>query len=127
MDWRHNIFAAAKAENLLSNHWRDSNMKKMFLVIYTPGPAWIPGRSVFEQPLEPHGRYVQKRYREGKVRMAGPFTDSRGGASLLEVEGGAAEARAIADNDPAVLAGIFTAEIYPWHLVAWDSYSGKET
>lgn len=102
-------------------------MKKTFLVVYKPGPAWIPGRSVFEQRLEPHGRYVQQHYREGKVRMAGPFTDSRGGASLLEVEGGEAEARAIAENDPAVLAGIFTVEVYPWHLVAWDSYGSKES
>jgi len=97
-------------------------MKKTFLVLYRPGPAWIPGCSVFEQPLEAHGSYVQKLYRAGKVRFAGPFTDSSGGASLLELEGGETEARAIAENDPAVTAGIFTITIYPWHLVSWEQY-----
>lgn len=102
-------------------------MKKTFLILYSPGPAWIQGRSVFEQPLEPHGKYVQQHYREGKVRMAGPFLDSSGGASLLEVEGGEEEARSIAENDPSVIAGIFTVTIRPWHLISWDRYGEKKS
>jgi len=101
---------------------RDSIMKKTFLILYKPGPAWIPGRHIFDQPLKPHGEYIQKHYFEGKVRMAGPFLDSNGGASLLEVEGGEAEARSIAENDPAVKAGLFTFTVYPWHLVSWENY-----
>ncbi|OPY85027.1 MAG: hypothetical protein A4E72_02073 [Syntrophus sp. PtaU1.Bin208] len=101
-------------------------MKKTFLIIYEPGPAWIPGRPIFEQPLEPHGAYVQKHYFEGRVRMAGPFLDSSGGASLLEVEGGEAEARSIVENDPSVISGIFTFRLYPWHLISWEKY-GKNS
>ncbi len=101
-------------------------MKKTFLILYLPGPAWISGRPIFEQPLEAHGNYVRNYYREGKVRMAGPFLDSSGGASLLEVEGGEAEARSIAENDPAVKAGIFTFTLYPWHLISWEQY-GKQS
>jgi uncharacterized protein len=100
-------------------------MSKTFLILYTPGPAWIQGRPIFEQPLEPHGRYVQQHYFEGKVRMAGPFLDSSGGASLLEVEGGEAEARSIVENDPSVIAGIFTFRLYPWHLISWEEYGKK--
>jgi uncharacterized protein len=100
-------------------------MKKTFLILYSPGPAWIQGRSIFEQPLEPHGDYVHKHYLEGKVRLAGPFSDSSGGASLLEVEGGEAEARAIAENDPSVITGIFTVTVYPWHLISWEQYGKK--
>lgn len=102
-------------------------MKKTFLVLYQPGPAWIPGRSVFEQPLEAHGGYVKKLYQAGKVRYAGPFTDSSGGASLLELEGGEAEARTIAENDPAVLAGIFTVTVFPWHHVSWEQYGSSKS
>ena len=32
--------------------------KITFLIIYRPGPAWLPGKSVSEQPLKEHGRYM---------------------------------------------------------------------
>jgi len=102
-------------------------MKKTFLLFYQPGPYWIQGRSIFKQSLEAHGSYVQKLYREGKVRLAGPFSDSSGGASLLELEGGEVEARSIAEQDPAVLAGIFTVTVHPWHLVSWEQYGKKSS
>jgi len=121
-DGRQKRSTKVKICNKFQNAWRCKTMKKAFLVLYQPGPAWISGISVFEQPLEAHGSYVQKLYRAGKVRFAGPFTDSSGGASLLELEGGETEARAIAENDPAVTAGIFTITIYPWHLVSWEQY-----
>lgn len=102
-------------------------MKKTFLVLYRPGPSWIEGKSIYEQPLEAHGGYVQKLYREGKVRSGGPFSDSTGGATLLDLEGGEAEARDIAANDPAVVSGIFTAAIHPWHLIQWEHYGKKSS
>jgi len=38
------------------------------------------------------------------------------------VEGGEAEARSIVENDPSVIAGIFTFRLYPWHLISWEEY-----
>lgn len=101
-------------------------MNKLFLVLYSPGPAWIPGLSIFEQHLESHGNYVWKLHQEGKAKMGGPFLDSSGGATLLELEGGIEEARAIAEHDPCVISGIMTVAVHPWHTIKWEQYGQKQ-
>lgn len=32
--------------------------KETYLVIYRPGPAWLKGKSIFEEPLKEHGKYM---------------------------------------------------------------------
>jgi hypothetical protein len=39
--------------------------KTTFLVIYRPGPAWLVGKSVSEQPLKEHGKYMLSLYVKG--------------------------------------------------------------
>ena len=80
--------------------------KATYLVVYRPGPAWLTGKSVMEQPLKEHGKYMLSLYIKGSMRLAGPLTDNAGGAVLLEVSD-EAEAKAIVANDPAVKSGIF--------------------
>ena len=53
--------------------------------MYRPGPAWLTGKSVMEQPLKEHGKYMLSLYIKGSMRLAGPLTDNAGGAVLLEV------------------------------------------
>ena len=36
--------------------------KATYLVIYRPGPAWLVGKSVLEQPLKEHGKYMLSLY-----------------------------------------------------------------
>src|SRR5207253_11234352 len=60
--------------------------KTTFLIIYRPGPAWLPGKSVSEQPLKEHGRYMLGLYVKGSMNLAGPLTDNAG-AVVLEVAG----------------------------------------
>jgi|SRR5437868_749844 len=50
--------------------------KITFLIIYRPGPAWLPGKSVSEQPLKEHGRYMLGLYVKGSMKLAGPLTDN---------------------------------------------------
>ena len=59
--------------------------KATYLVVYRPGPAWLTGKSVMEQPLKEHGKYMLSLYIKGSMRLAGPLTDNAGGAVLLEV------------------------------------------
>lgn len=92
--------------------------EKTFLVVYTPGPAWVEGTPVREQPLGRHGSYLLDMYAEGKLKFAGPFTDDAGGGVVLAVAD-MAEAEAIAQNDPAVQSGVFVYRIHPWELVDW--------
>jgi uncharacterized protein YciI len=94
---------------------------KTFLIIYRPGPAWLGGLPVSRQPLQEHGQYILGLYREGKLRFGGPFEDDAGGAVVVEVAD-PHEARAIADNDPAVMNGVFVYELHPWKLLPWQEY-----
>ena len=98
--------------------------KQTFLVIYKPGPAWLPGKPASAQPLKEHGKYMLSLYAKGSLKIAGPFTDDAGGALVLEV-GGEAEVRAIVAEDPAVKSGVFVQEMHPWGLVQWDKMLKK--
>jgi uncharacterized protein len=98
--------------------------KATYLVVYRPGPAWLTGKSVMEQPLKEHGKYMLSLYIKGSMRLAGPLTDNAGGAVLLEVSD-EAEAKTIVANDPAVKAGIFVYEMHPWKLQPWDELAKK--
>ena len=99
-------------------------VNRSFLVIYRPGPAWVPGKPVTEQPLKEHGKYMLSLYISGSMKLAGPLTDNAGGAVLLDVAD-EAKAKAIVAEDPAVKSGIFVYELHPWELKRWDEYSKK--
>jgi uncharacterized protein YciI len=95
---------------------------KTYLVVYRPGPAWIPDKPQSEQPLKEHGRYMLGLYVQKKMKFAGPFTDNgAGGAAVLEVEGDE-EAKAVVAADPAVTSQVFVAELRPWTLVEWERH-----
>ena len=98
--------------------------KATYLVLYRPGPAWLTGKSVMEQPLKEHGKYMLSLYIKGSMKLAGPLTDNAGGAVLLEVSD-EADAKAIVANDPAVKSGIFVYEMHPWKLEPWEEFAKK--
>src|SRR6201989_2052533 len=89
------------AQNVTETVKPQTATKTTYLVIYRPGPAWLTGKSVMEQPLKEHGKYMLNLYVRGAMKLAGPLTDNAGGAVLLEVANEAA-AKAIVKNDPAV-------------------------
>lgn len=91
-----------------------------FLCVYRPGPGWLPGKSLSEQPLREHGRYMLDLYRRGVLRFAGPFADGSGGAVLFAVDDLTA-AKTIVAADPAVVAQTFSYELRQWSLVDWDA------
>jgi uncharacterized protein YciI len=103
---------------------QQATTKATYLVVYRPGPAWLTGKSVMEQPLKEHGKYMLSLYIKGSMRLAGPLTDNTGGAVLLEVSD-EAEAKAIVVNDPAVKSGIFVYEMHPWKLQPWEEFAKK--
>jgi uncharacterized protein len=95
-----------------------------FLVIYRPGPAWLAGKPVSEQPLKEHGKYMLGLYEKGWMKLAGPLKDNAGGAVVLEVTD-ESQAKAVVAEDPAVKSGIFVYELHPWELKPWEEYAKK--
>jgi len=106
------VCSETKAQN------KENDPKPGYLIIYRPGPAFLLGKPLSEQPLKEHGRYMLGLYRKGTMRMAGGFADASGGAALIDAES-LEEARAIAEADPAVIAKTFIYDLHPWQLVPW--------
>jgi uncharacterized protein YciI len=106
------------------NEPQQEHKKVTYLVIYRPGPAWLVGKSVLEQPLKEHGKYMLGLYIKGSMKLGGPLTDDAGGAVLLAVAD-ESEAKTIVTADPAVKSGIFVYEMHPWKLQPWDEFAKK--
>jgi len=87
-----------------------------FVVIHHPGPKWVEGKSIFEQPgLEAHIEHYRKLLAEGKLMVGGPFLDDDGGGMMIPEPGTSREEIAtFAEADPAVRSGLLTFEVRPW-------------
>jgi uncharacterized protein YciI len=86
----------------------------MFVVIYTPGPAWLAGKSATEQPsFREHRRYMHQFFADKRVLMGGPFLDDQGGLGIVDVTN-EAQVQEILAHDPAVLAKVFQPHVHPW-------------
>jgi uncharacterized protein YciI len=97
---------------------------KQYVVMLKRGPQWAAGKSAGEQALGNHGRYLQEQMTKGALQLAGPFLDDSGGLILYNARD-EREARAIAEHDPGVVAGILAIDsIRPFYL-AFDAASGK--
>jgi len=62
-----------------------------------------------------HFEYLKQLHAEKVVLIAGKIEDARFGIALLETES-ELEAQGILDNDPAVKAKVFAAELLPFSL-----------
>lgn len=96
-------------------------MTSTFIALYTPGPKWKPGISIRDQPPREHGLYLLGLYRAGSLKSAGPFRDESGAAIVIEARDRAV-AEALIAHDPAVITGVFIAQVYEWDLIPWAKY-----
>ncbi|HLK64812.1 MAG TPA: YciI family protein [Bryobacteraceae bacterium] len=118
------VVHTAGAQQAASDTTSKPNGKSTYLVVYKPGPKWISGKPLAEQPLGEHGRYMASLYSKGDLKIAGPFTDGSGGALVVNASDEAA-AKSIVMKDPAVVSGVFVYELHPWGLVDWESLIKK--
>lgn len=103
---------------------QEQTKQPSYLCVYRPGPRWLPGKPLAEQPLREHGRYMLDLYKRGVMRMAGRFADDSGGAMLFGADDDAS-AQAIVAADPAVVAQTFVYELRQWALVDWAALVKK--
>lgn len=87
-----------------------------FVVFHRPGPSWMPGKSMLEQPgIQEHVAHYRKWLEAGKLELGGPHLDGAGGGMMIPIAGVTEqEVRPFAMEDPAVKSGTLIAEIRPW-------------
>ena len=87
-----------------------------YVVFHKPGPAWLAGKSMFEQPgVRAHVEHYRQWLESGKLQHGGPHLDDTGGGMMIPSAGiSAEEAAAFAREDPAVKDGTLLAEVRPW-------------
>jgi uncharacterized protein len=96
-------------------------LKKTFAIFFTPGTAWIAGKTSREQPYwTEHAAFMDALLEDGIVIMGGPFADYSSIMVILAAsdEG---EARDLFRRDPFVVQRIFhLSSVHEW-LVFLDA------
>jgi uncharacterized protein YciI len=87
-----------------------------FVVLHSPGPRWLPGKTLFEQPgVREHVEHYRMFLEAGKLALGGPHLDGKGGGMMIPAAGVSEEEVAkYAAEDPAVKSGLLLAEVRPW-------------
>jgi uncharacterized protein YciI len=110
------IFCLAIAPVVLPHQEPAHKLVEFHMALLKHGPKWTTAENTETKRLhQEHLNYVSSLLDSGKAVIAGPFTD--GG----EIDGiyifrakSAAEAKAWAEADPTVAAGLHVVEMHPW-------------
>jgi uncharacterized protein YciI len=88
-------------------HQKGNRMKNTFMILWAPGSAWVPGKTVREQPhWAQHAAFMDRIFENGTVVLGGPFADSTGALVIVEAENEHEVADLFA-SDPFVVHDIF--------------------
>lgn len=92
-------------------------MPKHYLIMYHPPRDGFAENATPEEStvVMKHFEYLKQLHAEKVVLIAGRTEDARFGIALIETES-EEKAREILDDDPAVKAKVFTAELLPFSL-----------
>jgi uncharacterized protein YciI len=86
------------------------------VLCHSPGASWKKGVPFREQPgVQDHVKYMAGFLEKGTLVVGGPFLDDSGGMMVMNAS--EADAKAAAEGDPAVKAGLLKVVVRPW-LVA---------
>ena len=89
-----------------------------YVIVHTPGPSWVHGKPVFEQPgVQAHVEYFRGLREQGKLALGGPFLDAGGGGMMIPTPGlSRDEVTAFANADPAIASGLLRVEVREWMI-----------
>ena len=118
---KNRIFALAAVSLLLmaslsyAQQTDEHKMVQFQMAILKMGPKWDATKEEERNAiLKQHLGNVVALLNSGKAVIAGPFGDHTGLAGIFILRPEAPEAKTLVDNDPAVKAGLFVAEMHPW-------------
>ena len=109
-------FLAASAAVAVAAEPEDYEMATYQVAFYRKGPAWTPSTTPEHKKLQSeHLAHIGKMADSGKLILAGPFSDGGDlrGMLIFRVDS-VEEAKALAEQDPAVKAGRLILEWHPW-------------
>lgn len=86
---------------------------KSFVVVLRPAPSF--GKPETNEIIESHFQHLKRLHSTGQVRMAGRFSDVLIGLVMIQAES-KEDAWMLVNEDPAVKAKIFHAELYEWTI-----------
>lgn len=86
---------------------------ELYIFLFRPGPNWRDGVPMRDQDLRAHAAYHSQLVREGRGFAGGGYTEMDGGMAIVRAAN-RSEAEAILAADPAILNGVFTAEVRAW-------------
>src|SRR6266481_9474471 len=95
-----------------NNASRDQANDVVYYVVFLNG---ILDKHLNREIVELHGQHLAELDRKGQLVLAGPLVERRGGLIVLRVPN-AAEARAIAEDDPMVRGGYESYELATWPI-----------
>jgi|tagenome__1003787_1003787.scaffolds.fasta_scaffold20457562_3 uncharacterized protein YciI len=92
-------------------------MTVLQLIEHSPGPHWVAGLDLREQPgVEHHLATMRGWLESGRLIMGGPFLDAGGGGAAVVRFDSVEAAQASADADRAVVDGLLLARARPWYV-----------
>lgn len=86
---------------------------KSFVVVLRPAPGF--GKPETNEIIEKHFQYLKSLHSGGEVRVAGRFSDVLIGLVMIQADT-KQDAWRIVNEDPAVKAKVFHAELYEWTI-----------
>jgi uncharacterized protein YciI len=110
------LAAAAMFATIAAAGAEEYEMAAYQVAFYRKGPAWTPSTTEAHKKLQSeHLAHIGKMADTGKLIIAGPFTDNGDlrGMLIFRLDS-PEEAKALAEQDPAVKAGRLVLEWHPW-------------
>lgn len=85
------------------------------------GEQWQEGKSILQQDLKAHGKYMKQLFDSGTLIMAGPYADADEALIILNVKSREV-AQEILEHDPATINKIFIATLHEW-VIPFDAFA----
>ena len=109
-------FDAALAKKLGAD---DYGMRQYVMAFLKSGPTKLTDKAEIAKLQMAHLKNIERLAKEGKLAVAGPFTDGKEieGVFIFNVKT-VEEARALTETDPGIKAGVFAMELHPFYCSA---------